>query len=270
MKSILKKKFRGARYRFLRLFRPKRRLIKQVEYMGNVYLVLANEDIGWRLITNKEYEREEIIFLEKLIREDDVCLDVGGNIGIYSVIMAKKASHGKVITFEPVPLNRNILAVNVILNGLNNVEIRENILNDTIGIVEFSVCEDTAYSSIRDTKRKVESFVLKVHSTTLDELFGRENKKVDIIKIDVEGAELLVLKGGNKLLSNPKLRPRALLIELSPINETIYNYHPDDVIRYMNSHGYEVYSIENSRIRKGWPSTGPPPDALFIHREHNF
>lgn len=243
-------------------------MLKHVEYRGASFVVLANEDVGWRLMTRKTYEENEIQILEKLIKKKDVCLDIGGNIGIYSIFMAKKAFQGKVIAFEPIPINRNIIALNASLNEIKNIEIRDCVLSDISGSIEFSISEDSAYSSLKATNRKEEAYSFVVQSKTLDELFTKENKKVDIVKIDVEGAELLVLKGGKGLFSDINLRPRILLLELSSKNAATYGYKPESVIEHMASLGYTAYSIMNFSVKKGWPCKGCSENVLFLSEGH--
>jgi FkbM family methyltransferase len=265
--KTLKKKVRSAKHVFHNtFFRPKKRLLKQVEFRGASFLVLANEDIGSRLLSFKEYERNEITTLERLVRKDDVCVDVGANIGIHTIFMARKAHERQTIAFEPVPFNRNVLAVNIGLNEIVNIQVHDCVLSDSVGTVEFSVSEDAAYSSLRPTKVKREASSLSARSDTLDNLFAKMRQKVDVIKIDVEGAELLVLKGGEQLLTTPELRPRALLVELCSQHQSTYGYGAEDVISYMETLGYNVYSVTDKGAEKGWSLNGAV-NALFLHSD---
>ncbi len=84
------------------------------------------------------------------------------------------------------------------------------------------------------------------------------------MKIDAEGAELLVLKGGHVLLSTPELRPRAVLVELAALNQLTYGYRPENVIEYMKEHGYNVYSVTPTGTKRGWSSEDSSVDALFL------
>jgi len=256
---------RKVRSRLLyKSFQPKECMLKHVSYRGASFVVPLNEDIGWRLVNIREYEEDEICCLEGIVRDDDLCVDVGGNIGIYSVFMARKASAGKVVAFEPIPINRKMLALNLALNNLDNVEIMDCVLSDTTGDVSFSVSKDSAYSSMRPTNRKEESCSLQVRSRTFDELFASKGIKVGIVKVDVEGAELLVLRGAARLLSDPAIRPRAVLVELSVENQSAYGYHPGDVVRYMRTVGYDAYCIKGPGLLKGWPHRGCGEDVLFM------
>src|SRR5512138_1306985 len=152
-RAELHSKAQGLRYRIMRWRQPRVRTVREVHYRGMTLLVLANESLGWRLLTVKEYEKNEMDCLTDLIRADDVCIDVGANIGIYSILMARSAPLGSVISFEPVPLNRDLLAVNARLNGVHNLEVQPYAVCDRVGFTEFTVSVDGGYSSIQDTGR---------------------------------------------------------------------------------------------------------------------
>jgi FkbM family methyltransferase len=245
-------------------WRPKKPEVRQIRYRGAQFAVLANEDVGWRLVVHGHYEPREWSSLEGLIHATDLCVDIGANVGIYSVLMAQKAPRGRVVAFEPLPLYCTLLDLNSRLNGLTNIEIRSSAVGDKGTHEEFSVAEDGAYSSLRPTGRKPESECIQVPSVTLDEVFARTGEKVDIIKVDVEGAELLVLMGGRALLSDAKLRPRALLVELEPSNEEVYSYTPADVISLMKQLNYNVYSLVREGVVRGYSAHRCVESVLFL------
>jgi FkbM family methyltransferase len=228
-------------------------------------LVLANESLGWRLLTIKEYEKNEMDCLTGLIRDDDICVDVGANIGIYSILMARSASLGSVIGFEPVALNRDLLAVNARLNGIHNLEVRPYAVCDRVGLTEFTVSADGGYSSMKDTGRMAVEERITVPMITLDEIFATPRRAIDVMKIDVEGAELLVLRGAHRILSDPHLRPRAILAELNPTNQHTYGSSPDELVAFLKTFGYDAHSITVRGVLPGWPQRGASEDALFVH-----
>lgn len=268
MRKLPKRVFNAARFKVragvYSLVRPRSTFVRQVEFRGIKLVVLANEEPGWCLIRDGKYEEPEVDCLEGLIRPSDVCVDIGANIGIYTVFMATKARDGLVLAFEPVPLSRAVLALNVALNSLENVRIYDCVVSDTAGEVEFSVSEDTAYSSMRSTSRSREAARLKVPANTLDCLFAQGKQRVDVLKIDVEGAEFLVLKGGEMLLSDARNRPRAVLVELNAKNQALYNCEPREIVEYMRALGYDAYSITASGAEKRWPVERAAEDVLFL------
>ncbi len=244
--------------------RPKGLTFREVAYRGSRFLVLANEDVGWRLLVSGEYEDWELDALSRIVQKDDTCVDVGANIGIYSVLMAKMASGGQVHAFEPVPLNGKILALNLEVNRVRNVQIHGCVLSEAAGPVEFSVSSDGAYSSIKATGQRSQTEVLALQAVRLDDLFFRERRRVDLIKIDVEGAELMVLRGGHGLLGDEELRPKALLVELNPHTQSMYDYTPMDVVGFLKGFGYQARSITGKGVAAGWPVEGGSENALFL------
>jgi len=261
-------KFKGIRKRIMHLFRPKQTVVKQIKYRGANFVVLANEDVGWRLISVGKYEATEISVLEELICENDVCVDIGANIGIYSVFFALKAYGGQVIAFEPVELNRKLLELNLVLNGIDNVRIEQSVISDCNGKIKFSVSNDASYSSIISTGRMKESEVIEVDSKTLDNQFYLLRKKIDVLKIDVEGAELLVLRGGKNLLSDVTLRPKVIIVEVNKENQSVYGYNPIDVIDYMEEFGYNTYSLKSNGKFPGWSPDEAIEDVIFLSAEY--
>lgn len=161
-------------------------------YRGSEFLVDTSEDVGWRLFRDGNYELWEIEIIEQFIESADVCIDVGGNIGIYSVFFGRKTdSSGRVYVFEPVPANQYILRFNLMLNDIANVHLVDAVVSDKEGKIEFSISEDAAYSSIHHTGRKEASGSLIKDSITLDNFLSGNLDKIGVVKIDTEGAELL-------------------------------------------------------------------------------
>jgi hypothetical protein len=103
------------------LWLPKETLkISQVEINGIDLMLFSNEDVGRELVYGRSYEWRETLVLKRILTPDDICFDVGANIGYYSTLMAKIAYRGEVHAFEPVPINWHILKINLILNKLSN------------------------------------------------------------------------------------------------------------------------------------------------------
>jgi len=255
---------KAARWALYRPFRPNEPEIRMVDYRGSRFAVLANEDVGWRLVSQKEFESAEVDALLPLVEPDDMCVDVGANVGIYTVLLAKRAAAGHVAAFEPVPLNRDLLRLNLTLNGIENASVAGTPLSEREGEVEFTVSADGAFSSLRSTGRKPDARKLRLEASTLDRAFAAGGRRVAILKIDVEGAELLVLRGGEEILKRPDLRPRAVMVELNATNQRAFGYTPADVVDFLRRRGYEPHSITPDGVRGGWPHPDATEDALFL------
>jgi FkbM family methyltransferase len=268
LRDFARNKYKGLRRRFFQHFRPIERTLKHIKYRNAEFIVTSNEDVGWRLITKKAYEPHEISCLESILKKDDICIDIGSNIGIYSIFIGLKAFHGTVHSFEPISLNRRIIALNAEINDLKNVVIHHQVVSDHNGSVTFEISEDSGFSSLISTNRKKTISTISTDSITLDNFLGNLGiKGVGVIKIDVEGAELRVLKGATDLLASPDFKPRALLIECCDLNQTSFGYSPKDLLAFMQQYGYQAYSVTENGPVLGWPIRNGGDDVLFLPQQ---
>ena len=146
-------------------------------------------------------------------------IDIGANVGWITLLMAQAVGrHGKVHAFEPSPDIFRQLELNVALNNLSQVTVQCLALSNIMGMVPFHIFPEgfEVYNSIGASQRREgqsANRVIDVPVGTLDD-YCRENNLtiIDFLKIDVEGAEELVLKGAQKILQqNPQLK---IMIEL--------------------------------------------------------
>lgn len=142
------------------------------------------------------------------IRENDVVYDIGANTGLYSLFAATKCPEGTVVAFEPYPPNIKVLQQDITLNELNNVEVIKSALSNSVGEVEFSHPDD---DDIGYGSSSIDADVVEgentVPTTTGNFLVANsEIPSANIVKIDVEGAEPLVIDGLDKVLTKPSCR----------------------------------------------------------------
>ena len=221
--------------------------ISQIEINGIDLLLFSNEDVGRELAYGRSYEWRETLVLKRFLRPDDICFDVGANIGYYSTLMTKIAYRGEVHAFEPVPINWHILNVNLKLNKLSNAVTNLMALGSESGKINFSVSKDGAYSSILSTGRKMEDETIEIKVETIDEYVNTNLlKRVDMMKIDAEGAEGLILSGANQLFKEQTKRPRLVMLELFDANLIPYGTNIDEIILKMESWGYSVKIAGNN------------------------
>ncbi|MFZ0452107.1 MAG: FkbM family methyltransferase [Ignavibacteriaceae bacterium] len=161
----------------------------------------------------KNLAGEEQFLNEILLRlnEHNVFWDVGANIGFYSIVAAKiKDTNGKIFAFEPEPKTFSLLRKNIELNKMNNITSLSIALGDTDGD-KLLYPSDTpnfgAHSFVQRTDYRVKKKGIKININTADKLIDEMKIDVpDIMKIDVEGAEILILRGMKRLLMNKKLK----------------------------------------------------------------
>ena len=218
---------------------------------GYEILVLANEDVGRCIYFRRSFELAETRFFRAQIRPDDVCVDVGGNVGYFALLMARLASNGEVHVFEPIPLNITLLAASLSLNHFDHVRLNQCAVGASAGEVTFSISADSAYSSMHDTKRKPLDRILTVPMISLDAYVQKSQiRRVDIVKADVEGAEGLVVEGAAALLSDSKRGPRIVLLELYEPNMAAFKTNVAEVIGRMGGFGYRAFvAMRDGNVR---------------------
>jgi FkbM family methyltransferase len=189
-------------------------------------------------IYNGLLEFEDMMFLLHFLRREDTFVDVGSNVGVYTILASSEIG-AKVISIEPIKETFHILNQNVLLN-----KAQENVTLLNIGVGEKQ--QKLFFSSLKDTVNHVltEKEILSqqnevVQVEILDDILKNETPK--IIKIDVEGFETNVINGAFNILSNVNLK--AIIIEL---NGSGIRYGFDDNILHHKilSYGFTCYSYE--------------------------
>lgn len=244
----IKKLYKATRKRVINLLGKD---VKQVNIVG-VEMLFSLEDPPTQIFFNQpffsgeDYEIEVICHLAERLKDCRCFVDIGANMGYYSVLAGKLlATQGGVVhAIEMDVDNANMIRKNLRLNNLHNVSIHKVALGDRIGSVEYYRC-----GSFRNTLEVISEAQdqysrVKVPMTTMDFLITEEAIAPDIIKIDVEGAEYLVLRGMEDLLND-----RALEIYCEVhVDETngglaSFDHSVDDVWKVLERHNCRVWEI---------------------------
>jgi FkbM family methyltransferase len=161
------------------------------------------------------YEPEATQSIRRVVMAGDCCMDVGANLGYYTISMANwVGSHGLVVAFEPFPANFETLKRNVHLNRLQNVILEPAALSNRNGSLRliYGVNEQfSATPSVSGYAVEGDRDSIEVPTRRLDDYVAELGRMPTFIKIDVEGAELAVLEGARNTLA--AVRP-ILLVEI--------------------------------------------------------
>ncbi|QZX99904.1 FkbM family methyltransferase [Halobaculum rubrum] len=150
-------------------------------------------------------ERPQLARTVETLRADDVFFDIGANLGLYTAFAANCVTEGTVVAFEPYPPNVEVLRSNAALNA-DNVEIEAVAASETRGTTSFSQPEERVGSQIGGISPDG-SNGLQVETVDVDSLVASGEVPVpNIVKIDVEGAEPLVLAGMAETLDRDAVR----------------------------------------------------------------
>jgi FkbM family methyltransferase len=188
------------------------------------------------------HEFREFLFLHRYLKGDMVFVDVGANLGEYSLFAAKRLSNGRVLSFEPLPSTRSLLNHNIALNEIKNIEVFPIGLssrNETMAIHEFDDVHEglaTFYPGDRSSRT-----ALRVQLKKLDDIvLGSALKRVDFVKIDIEGGELNALQGSRVTIE--RYHP-VFMIEINEITYRSAGYSVADVCNFFGEFNYLPYHI---------------------------
>lgn len=222
----------------------------------------AENDACGRAILRGQFENAERQFVERYLEPGMTVLDIGAHHGFYSLLASKKVGrNGRVVAFEPSPREREKLARHLTWNSCGNVRVEETALGETEGQADFFVVADkeTGCNSLRQPHTKHPTRRLQVQVKRLDDyLRTGQIERVDFIKLDVEGAELSVLRGAGEVLES---RPRPILLcEVQDMRTKAWGYSAVEIIKFLALRGYAWFMlledgslrVVNTNGRKEW------------------
>lgn len=207
---------------------------------------LAGEGGGARVYFNK-IEPEQTSAFTRTIRTGMVFFDIGANVGYYTILGSRLVGpQGKVFAFEPVMRNLAYLYRHASINKSRNITIIPAACSDTLSLAAFSPGTNHATGHLaRDTESRDS---VPVPAITVDEVVQKLGFSPDVIKIDVEGAELSVLRGAQTTLRRTK--PQIFLSTHSGPLRT-------SCLGYLQGHGYSCKVLSRDRSN--------PSEFLAIH-----
>ncbi len=224
IKYLIKRLF-GIKSRFSEnvLIYNKNSILNCGRIMGNVKVAISSI--------------EDSIF-DGLDLKDKLVIDIGANIGKYTILLSKLVGdHGEVISFEPLEETFNLLKNNCNLNNRNNIKLIKKVCSNKKGETVFYIdILNPATNSIYPQNHK-QSII--VESDKIDNMIS-ENQNVALIKVDVEGAELEVLIGAEKLIK----RDRPIIIF-----EAWNDYEKKKIEKFLGRFNYEIKHINMYNYR---------------------
>ena len=202
------------------------------------------------------YSRDIVLLMNRILLPGMVVLDVGANIGEITMAAAQRVgSNGRVYSFEPMTTLYDCLTEHLKMNGIDHVTPITKGLSDKIGVATIFRAEATFKDGSRHDglgtlypTASRSDVVGDIELTTMDEFCAESNiTRIDLVKIDVEGAELAVLKGGLKSIG--RFKPY-LIVELQTQTAEDAGYKPDDIVSLLKTAGYKFFIIgRKARLR---------------------
>jgi len=209
--------------------------------------------IGKKLALYGQYEDSFQELLLSLAIPGTVVVDVGANIGLHTIPLARRVgSDGQVIAFEPDPDNYRLLGRNIEVNGIKNVVAYQKGLSSESGSAllyqslenrgGLSLCPENVATSTHQVDH------VAVEIVVADDVLGNLERPISVVKIDVEGAEPLVLQGMKKILRrNPGIN---LLFEFWPRFIRSFNINPYEFLKQLEDDGFSLVVIDSTEVNR--------------------
>jgi FkbM family methyltransferase len=210
--------------------------------------------IGGEIATRGCYEQETVDFFTRTLTPGMTVIDAGAHIGQYALIASTLVgADGRVYAFEPEPANYARLSQNLVLNERENVVAVNAALSEKVGRLEFNVSHGNSGGHSLGRTKYSGGKTLIVETTTVDTLVAEcRVPRVDLLKADVEGAELLILRGAKQTLE--RFHP-ILVLECS-VHSKGFGYQATDLARFVTSLGYQVFFLDSDGLHPAgdvWP-----------------
>ena len=225
---------------------------KKVYFEMDLDLNDANDEFLNRyFIDNKCYEPEIAFVMMRALREGDTAVDVGANVGFFTLFMSSAVGKtGHVLAFEPSSNVLPSLHHNLARNPTTNVELIERPLWSCVEDRPFWLNADSRGSNclwdpglwVDNVQSRIFPSKTMLTTTTLDEQIG--SRPVRFIKIDTEGAEQKILEGAQKVLSRQK--PPYIIVESNPFGAGQFDCTNETIRAFMLDFGYETFLIDHS------------------------
>ena len=196
-------------------------------------------------IVGGNFESNNFQTIKSYLKDGDHVVDVGAHVGLYSLYFSKLVGEeGKVYSFEPEINNFKLLLKNIKLNHLNNIYPKKIAISDRKGVGKLYLSQKSNWDhrlfNPKDEKRNI----VNVKKNKLDNIF--HNKRIDFVKIDVQGLEEKCLDGMSNLIIES--RNLVLFIEFWPNGLREAGSKPEKFIKKIKSFGFKIYRVEEDSV----------------------
>jgi FkbM family methyltransferase len=215
------------------------------------------------------YETPDYSMVRRLVPEGGTVLDVGANIGYYTLSLCRQVRDVSVHSFEPIPKTFALLQEHVRINGATNATIHNfgfSEREETKTFYYYPEGSGNASSANLSEGTSVRTITCQVKR--LDDFVQANGLRVDFIKCDVEGAELFVFRGAIATLKRD--RP-VLFTEMLRKWAAKFNYHPNEIIALMKDLGYGCYCEHQGKLKPftSMDENTAETNFFFLHPEQH-
>lgn len=228
-----------------------------LERKNNVYPIYgtgkmkldSNHYYQWMMASTNYYAFGIVKLLGDFLRQGDVFVDVGANIGYLSLIASFVVGEdGLVVAFEPDPRAIRSFSDNIVLNERKNIILLDYVCSDREGKVSFKLASHLGWSTAVEKTPSLDIVdQIEANQCTLDNVMATDlfkGKQIRLIKIDTEGYEPYILEGAKAIIEGNET---AFIIEVNHLTLTNNNHSIKDILRLFMDKNYHVYWLDEKR-----------------------
>ncbi len=226
-------------------FRPLMRRLRPPAVQGNGMTIFLDPDDELHLsLNNGVYEPETAVFLSRFVQPGDTVFDIGANIGYFSLLLSRLAGPaGRLFAFEPAPGNYALLTKNLAANHCDNARAIAAAVADVTGTARLAPSRQMVDYRLALTPDTAGTSVL---CFALDDFIREEHiDRVDLIKMDIQGAEGLALAGMRQLLSRHGRQP-VVLFEFWPVVLQQTGITAHEILVRLQAEAYDLFELAGS------------------------
>jgi FkbM family methyltransferase len=219
-----------------------------VSFEGIPVLLEPRGQIASFFWSGLHFEGHEVEFIMRSLEPGMIFFDVGANAGLYTINAAKKIGGRGVFAFEPCSSTCSLLKRNLQLNGLSDVNVAQMALGDAVseGVLQINARGKDGLNTLGHATHPDSTVVgqEQVRITTTD-VFMRDYNvpRVDVMKVDIEGAELMLFRGARDLLERADA-PLILYEGFGSLSKG-FGYHPVEILWLLESCGYTLLLLNS-------------------------
>lgn len=231
-----------GKHNFVNLVKVPEGIVDIVNMYGVKFRLDPSDHVMRQIFLRGVYEKNTIRHVLKNLKKTDTFVDVGTNIGAYTLNISKHLTAGKVISFEPSPKALSFLEENIELNSFTNITVVKKGLSNKkeTATLYFPSLTTASINKFQDSDQKSE-----IELTTLDD-YCEENgvENIDILKIDIEGHEFKCLEGARRIIEKSKTMMLIMEIDDNCVN---VGMEKKELFDYVVAMGFRAF------LPKGYP-----------------
>jgi FkbM family methyltransferase len=236
----------------------------------NIKLICDKKDeriIPIEILNLGSYEENILAMVIKLIDDNHTVLDIGANIGWYTINISKSIRNVNIFSFEPIPKTFKYLQKNLEINDISHVKAFNfgfSSEEEDLIFYYYEECSGNASLANLSQTNNVEKIVCRVRK--MDNFVNEYHLKVDFIKCDVEGAELFVFQGGIETIKKHK---PIIFSEMLRKWTAKFNYNPNAIIRLLSEIGYRCFVATGESLKEfvAMDEQTVETNFFFLHTE---